>query len=430
MKIMKTKKKTPKERSEGYPLCAIDIGSSSIRAMVASTNSDGTFHIKGLETMPTKPNTVERGLIVHTTEMSSMIKRILMLLANRANLSDSIDRVFVSVGGRLLQFVTTNTKRCINRNYVTDKMLESMRTECTTKIENKYSTMAVLSADPRCYILDGEMQEERPNKNQRPNFLEVAYNVFVGRMENKEKLKGSFDRANVSIEQHWVRPDALLTALADKRDMEKGCAIIDFGAQTTMLSIYKGNEFLYTNVIALGGDDINQELEKLGINRQYVEEIKQEYGYAAKELIEKNITLAVRKPGPTKETVRVKLSDIADVIQKKLFEMLSQLMADLEDYEDEISVVYITGGGCKLNGLINYVQSMTEIEVEYGSHAAWLELDAPDEYYEPENTNLIGTLALGAEHRRNHPDKEPVSTPPWGKRISETMMSLFSDEEK
>lgn len=430
MKLMRTKKKAQSNRTRPCPLCAIDIGSSYIRAAVAVENPDGTLHIEGIETLEPRPNSVERGLIINSSEMSNSIKRILLLLANRVGLHEPIDRVFIAVGGKLLQFVTTTTKRYVN-NAVTDIILETMKGDCKTKIENKYTSMAVLSVDPRVYSLDGQVQVEKPSKTQRPRYLEVVYDVFVGRIENKEKVKGAFDRANVSIEQHWVRPDALLTALSDERDRTKGCAIIDFGASTTMMSIYKGDEFLYTSVKPFGGQDINDRIEALDINHHYVEEIKQEYGYASPEYVEKNATLSVRKESNPKELNKVKMNDIAQAIEQQLYETLTPLMADLQELENEVGIVYITGGGCKLKGLLEYVQSMTPIKVEYGTHALWLEMDAPEEYYEPENAMLIGTLALGADLRRNFPDKEPVSTPPWPwkTKIVETTMTLFTGEE-
>lgn len=421
-------KKQKKERREACPLCAVDIGSSGIRAMAATENPDGTLHILGAERI-SKYGVVERGIITQTTDAGNMLKRVLLLLGNRIGAKEPIDSVFVSLGGKLLQLKQVSVKRdLISRNYISDKLLQAMQDECRTKIEDRYNTMAVLDVEPLKYLLEGVEQQEPPTSDQKTKFIEIVYNVFVGRVESREKIKGSFDRANISIEKQWVRPDALLTALADEEDMRSGCAIIDFGAQTTTMSIYKGDRFIYTRVVPSGGYDINLNIQTQRVSFDMAEKLKTRFGYAAEDLVEKEQVLAFKVAAPDCTLVPAKLetSFLAQMIQMKLYEAVGPLMQDLEEYEDQIGHVYITGGSSKLNGMLEYLQTMTKLPVEYGTHAVWLEETAPEEYYDPENAVLIGTLALGAEHRREFPDKEPESTPPY-KRIEQTLLDIFTD---
>ena len=119
------------------------------------------------------------------------------------------------------------------------------------------------------------------------------------------------------------------------------------------------------------------------------------------------------------------------MIQMKLNEMLDPLMKDLYEYENEIGHVYLTGGGCRLMGLCEFVQAMTKLPVEYGSHAIWLEESADDEYFYPENSALIGTLGNAAEYRKNFPDEDPETVPPFEKvwkKLSEKTLEIFTDQ--
>jgi cell division ATPase FtsA len=38
------------------------------------------------------------------------------------------------------------------------------------------------------------------------------------------------------------------------------------GAQTTTLTVYKGNQYLYNKVVPLGGYDITRDIEQIGIS--------------------------------------------------------------------------------------------------------------------------------------------------------------------
>lgn len=413
-------------------LCAIDIGSSEIRAMAATSNPDGTLHILGMESMPMKAGAVERGLIMQTTDVNYMIRRILLLLGNRIGLRNPIESVFVPLGGKLLQVRQVSVKRdLISSNYILDKLLVAMHEECRQKIEDRYNTMAVLSAEPLKYLLDGVEQTYRPTATQKAKFVEVVYNVFVGKADSRDKVKGSFDRANVSIEKQWVRPDVLVSALTDDDDRRDGCAIIDFGAQTTTMSIYKGDRFLYTRVVPLGGHDINVNIQTQRVSFELAERLKTQFGYAAEDFVEDNRTLRVRSNAAEGGTVELSVRGLAQMIQMKLNEMLDPLMKDLYEYESEIGHVYITGGGCKLSGMCEFVQAMTKLPVEYGSHAIWLEESADDEYFFPENSALIGTLGEAAEYRKNFPDEEPDTVPPFKKvweKIGEKTLEIFTDQ--
>lgn len=427
--MVKKQKNKRKQDREASPLCAIDIGSSGIRAMACTENPDGTLHILG-EEMLTKYGAVERGIIVQKTEVATLIRRLLLLLGNRIGVKEPIDSVFLTVGGKLLQLTQVTVKRdLISKNYISDKLLQAMQDECRTKIEDRYSSMAVLSAEPVKYLLDGVEQTDVPSTTQKTKFIEIVYNVFVGKIETRDHTKGSFDRANISIEQQWVRPDALLTALADGRDMDEGCAIIDFGAQTTTMSVYKNDRFLYTRVVPFGSYDINLNIQAQRVSFDIAERLKTQFGYADENLVEDDRTLAVKSTEGN--MVKIKTSMLARTIQMKLFEAVNPLMQDLKQYEGQISTVYITGGACKLQGIQEYLQTMTSIPVEYGTHAAWLEMTADEDYYDPQNAALVGTLALAAEYRKDFPDADPVATPPFmkaWKAIENTTLSIFTDE--
>jgi len=429
--MAKKTKTTRRDRRQDSPLCAVDIGSSGIRAMAATENPDGTLHILGMESV-SKYGPVERGIIIQKTEVGMMLRRLMLLLSNRIGTREPVDSVFLTVGGKLLQQKEVSVKRdLISKNYIADKLLQAMQNESRDKIEDRYSTMAVLSTEPIKYLLDGIEQTEVPSKNQKARFIEVLYNVFVGKIESRDNTRGSFDRANISIEQQWVRPDALLAALADNSDMDKGCAIIDFGAQTTTMSVYKDDRFVYTRVIPVGGYDINANIQTQGVSFDIAEKLKQNFGYAAEEFVEQNRLLEVRSAVAEGQKVRIKTSTLAQLIQMKLFEAVNPLMQDLKQYESGIGKVYITGGACKLQGLQEYLQAMTTLPVEYGSHAAWLEETAPDDYYYPENTSLIGTLALAAEYRKDFPNEDPDHIPPYmkfWKKLEDSTLVLFTDD--
>jgi cell division protein FtsA len=182
----------------------------------------------------------------------------------------------VCVGGRTIKVVpVSSTRDQIRKRPVTPALLEEMEWECKEKIERKYPNLQVLDLVPYYYKLDGDEQDEAPKPWQETMLLEAHFMAFVGMREHEERVKGSFDRSTVQLEHAYARPDALLNALASDDDMKEGCAILDLGAQTTTLSVFKGTQYLDTQVVPLGGFDISEAITELGISMKYAEYLKE-----------------------------------------------------------------------------------------------------------------------------------------------------------
>ena len=99
----------------------------------------------------------------------------------------------------------------------------------------------------------------------------------------------------------------------------------------------------------------------------------------------------------------------------------------LQQYEDTISIVYVTGGASRLNYLVEYLRELIKIPVEYGSHADWLDDDTEDEFCAPEYSALVGSLLLARKYRKKH--QPPVEKKTMGEKITTRLLDLFTDQQ-
>jgi cell division protein FtsA len=391
-----------KDNLQSSILVAIDMGAHNFKAMAAQFTDNGLLRVLGVEESSQK-NCVDHGVVENTTDAGFMINHILKLLSNRIRIN-GIHNTFVCVGGRTIKVVpVSSTRDQIRKRPVTPALLEEMEWECKEKIERKYPNLQVLDLVPYYYKLDGDEQDEAPKPWQETMLLEAHFMAFVGMREHEERVKGSFDRSTVQLEHAYARPDALLNALASDDDMKEGCAILDLGAQTTTLSVFKGTQYLDTQVVPLGGFDISEAITELGISMKYAEYLKCKYGCALPDMIQTNQKYVVR--GVDGQKLSITTHQLATIINEKLLTILTPLFETLNKYASRLKVLYVTGGGVMLNGLIEYIQQHTTVTVEYGSHALWLEADTEDQYYIPQYSSLVGTLMLGAAYREKHPQK-------------------------
>ena len=318
----------------------------------------------------------------------------------------------------------------VRKQEVEQFVLDNMDKECRKNIELHNPHAAVLDLVPSYYVLDGVAQDMPPTSTQRASMIEVFYIAFVGKKELVQKIYESFIRIPKPIERMYARPDALLCALATDEDLVNGCAILDLGAQTSTLTIFKGNKYLYNKVVSQGGYDITRAIEQFGISFAHAERLKCTYGWASQEMVQVNNLFRIPSVNPETGNVMIRANELATLIEGRLNQMLDPIIADLNTYADKIGVLYITGGGAMLNGIDAYIQQKTSLPVMYGSHAPWLVADTPEDLYAPKYSSLIGALILGNQNRENHPIEAQDNDwtrhfNAWKKQIEQKTLDIF-----
>lgn len=423
-------RKVRKLLAEVLPLVAIELGSHSIRAMAAKQVAPNRLKILGYE-QSQKHACIEKGVVINASNAGYMISNVLRLLANRIQ-QPELPAAFVVLGGNSMQVVPVNSKRDLARKHaLSEDLLADMEHECKMKIEYRNPGVAVLDLVPSYFVLDGTVQEDIPTEEQRAREIEAHYIAFVGKQELEEKVVASFDRAAKSIEKTFTRPEALFSAFSfeDPEVLTDGCAILDMGAQTTTLSIYKGNQYLKNKVIPKGGYHITRLLEQQGISFDVAEQLKVQYGVASPDLVQKNLNMKMPGSEEIGGVWQTSAKEVAALIQQGLDEMLNPLMESLNEYEGQIGRLYLTGGASMLQGIEEYISSKTGIEVIYGSHAGLLDIgkdEALEEYCKPQYASLVGALILGSDYRDANPGK--LLPQPKIQNFSTRIVELFTEQ--
>ena len=421
------------QTTDSLPLVAIDLGSDSVRAMAAQWIAPDLFRILGVEERPQKLGNlcVEQGIITQSSNAGYVIAEVLKLLANRIGV-DELPTAFISVGGQSMQIVAVHSRRDqARRKEISQELLDEMERECKDKIESRNPEVAVLGLVPSFFKLDGVEQDELPSAEQRAALVEAHYIAFYGRKAIDTQLQKSFSQAGRSIEHAFVRPECLLSAFATcdgNHVLMNGCAVLDLGAQTTSLTAYKGGQYLLNKVVPKGGYHITRMLEQQGMSFATAEVLKKKFGCASPRLVEKNVRLWVPASPEIGGDIVISTQELAEAIELKLQEILAPVMEELQKVEGRIQTLYITGGGSMMAGILEYIQSLTAVKVQYGAHNLLLHRDTEEKYLSPQYTSLVGTVLLGQDYRDNHKN-QPVRKPGFFDRVKESTLDMFIDQQ-
>ena len=412
-------------------MVAIDLGSDSVRAMAARRIAPDLFQILGVEERPQKMGNVcvEQGIITQSSNTGYAIAEVLKLLANRIHI-DELPTAFVSLGGQSMQIVPVHSTRDqARKKEINQQLLDEMEEECKRKIEQRNPDVAVLGLVPSYFKLDGVEQDEIPNPDQRAAMVEAHYIAFYGRKAIDTQLQKAFSQAGRSIEHAFVRPEALLSTFATcdgNHVLMNGCAVLDMGAQTTSLTVYKAGQYLLNKVVPKGGYNITRMLEQQGISFATAEVLKKRFGVASPAYVEKNVRLRVPALPEVGGELVITAEELAEVIELKLREILAPLIDELKTVEDRITTLYITGGASMMQGMAEYLQQQTRVRVQYGAHNLLLHSNTEERYLSPAYTSLVGTILLGQDYRDSHKN-QLVRQPGFFDRIKEGTLDIFID---
>lgn len=190
-----------------------------------------------------------------------------------------------------------------------------------------------------------------------------------------------------------LTPFALLRALGTLDELglysEDAEALVDIGASVTNIVIHQGGVPRFVRILLMGGGDITDAVaERLGVDSEQAEAVKQNLGI------------------PVQPGVAIDAAPAARIIESRGAAFVEGVVGSLDYYRSQndaarISRIVLSGGGGRLTGLAERLGSATRLPVVQGSAISRLRVGkvglSPEQmsYLEPLASTPVG-LAMGA----------------------------------
>jgi len=336
-------------------IVAIELGSSKITGIAGRKNSDGSIHV--LACAKEKSSSfIRKGVIYNLDKTAQSLTSIINQLEGALN--NSIGKVYVGVSGQSLRTVKNTVIR-----HLPDEAIISQ--ELVDEIIDENIQIPLVDMD----ILDVAPQEYKIGNNLQVDPVGVAGNHIEGRFLNviarstiKKNLIKCFDQAKIEIADYFIAPIATADVVLMDSEKRLGCALVDFGAETTTISVYKNNILRYLTVLPLGGNSITRDICTLQFEEEEAEEFKINYGNAIDEPEENEENEVYQLNDETRTIERRQLNEIIEARVEEIIENVwNQIL--LSGYDDKLSAgIIITGGASNLKNLDEVIKKRTKIE--------------------------------------------------------------------
>lgn len=352
-------------------IVAIEIGSSKVRGAIGSCNDQGVLTVHAVEEEPML-DWVRYGAVSNVEEVANLVGRIVRKIENRIS-PRKVQRVYVGVGGRSFG----STSRTVEQQFADDVEITSdVLTRLMNDAKKSYaSDRCLLAVVPREYMVDKTVVSQPKGTVGRS--IRMTANQITCRPQIKRNVDRLFvDKLKLSIADYKVRQLALADVILTTNEKRLGCMLVDFGAETTAVSIYKNGELLYMATLPLGSRNITRDIMRGGYLEEKAEELKRNGGNVIPQMMS-NLNDIIEGTDYTEMNKHVshRSGEIIANIRKQLD--FAGVKAD-----DLAGGIVITGGGSRLTGFNETLSKRLGMRLRVGS-VNLTEIRIPDSRVSP-----------------------------------------------
>lgn len=340
-------------------IAAIEIGSSKVSCAVATIDENKALSVIALEEEKLI-DSVRYGCVKNIDDVCSSVRNVIARIENRAGISPRrLEGVYVGIGGRSVSLKSKEISEDFNEDIeITEQILSRLEASVDrTIIPDKYELLAL---DPREHFVDNTV-------SQKPlgtigNHIKITFNLVIGKSLIKNNISRVFDeRLHLPVFDYILRPTAQADVVLTDDEKRLGCVIIDFGAETTTVSIYKNGALQYLSTLPLGSRNITRDLTALNITEARAEELKLKYGSVSiSDLKQYNDPI----DGINSKDIHEYISARADEIIANITEQLNYAKLDPADLPSGIIII---GKGAKLRGFNTALSTQSGMQVRIGA---------------------------------------------------------------
>ena len=334
---------------------AVELGSSKISG-IAGKKKDGTMQILAYAEEKTA-GCVKRGGVYNIEKTYQSINTIISKL--EAVLKTKITRAYVGLGGQSVRSYKCMIRRnLLTQSYITNEAIDAIRQE---SYEIPFNDYEVLENYPQEYVVDSSVIADPVGvmaTNIEGEFLDV-----IAKNNLRANIDTVFANAGVDIVEGLISPLQLANNVLTDAEKRSGCALVDLGADTTTLVVYKNNIVRYLVTIALGCNNINKDLSTRPIDDAETEDVKLKYGDACQEF--ESSEESEPQYYTTSDGRQIDVATIRNVIEARMGEIIANVSNQIvnSDYSGKLLAgLVITGGGSSMKNIVKAFTKSTKID--------------------------------------------------------------------
>jgi cell division protein FtsA len=376
------------------PLVGVDVGSSKIVVLIGYQTGEETFDIVGKGEVSC--DSMRKGVIVEVEEAISALSEALEEAERMSG--QPVDNAVLSIGGGHISATNSKGVIAVSRpdGEITEEDLD--RVIEAARAISQPTNREILHVVPCAYTVDGQEGIKSPI-GMTGIRLEVKTHVIASSSPAVKNLTKSASQAGLNVQ------DIVFSGLADsypllsQKDKEIGVGLADIGGETTDLIVFEEGDIIHSAVIPIGSAHITHDIAiGLKTSVDIAEKIKIKYGSTESKKTVENEMIDL-KEFDSQEDQTANKKYLAEIIEARSSELLNLIREELKKVDRDGMLpagLILTGGGSKLNGLVNLAKEVVRLPIKIGQPQIEL-TGLVDQINDPRYNTAVGLLMWSAE---------------------------------
>ncbi|CAI8005669.1 Cell division protein FtsA [Geodia barretti] len=393
---------------------AIDIGTSKVTVLISRVGSEGDLKVFGTGVVPSEG--IQKGRVEHIEDARASV-RAAMSEAQRYIGETGLSGVYVSVSGSHIR--STNRREVLDNEAaaedISPRMLDDMLRGSFPKVDEGQQILHVI---PMGYTVDGLSGVRNP-LGLAGKKIEVDSHVVMGDSVVLQNSIKAVETKDVFVKSLVLQGIASAEATLTGDEREMGVVMLDIGAGTTDLVVYRQGSPWFSDVLPVGAQSLTRDLAAaLGSSMHVAEDLKINQGSVYPDHVPDNDTVEIpdmkdhwQRPIPRRALAEPLNARMTEILKMALTRMRQ---AGMQDWP--IGGMVLTGGGAQMLGLPELVEEIVGGPVRVGYPYGISGL--PAELRKPTFSAAVGLLVWGIKHQdsvheMNHSVPKETKTRRW-----------------
>ena len=327
----------------GDIIVGIDIGTSKVATVVGEVNNFNQIEVIGIS--ESKCKGIKKAQIINEDEIVNAIRKNIEEIEETSNIK--INSAYTTIPGKYVTIVQNSVTKETKDKYSGITLKDVTTSIIQVKDIEIPDDKVLIDIVPSQFILENGTILEDPIGKLSSSFRLDAQIILADR-EYIKRLTSIFKKLGIEID--GIVPITLVERLLvlDTHELSDAVMLLDIGAGNTDIGVFDGPNFIYTNTIPVGGDNITNDIAfVLQISFEEAEKLKKQYALALKSYISNDNEIMLNSTREDKQYKIIKSSELIEIIEARIEEIFSLVKKDISStgLKANINNVILTGQG-------------------------------------------------------------------------------------
>ena len=380
-------------------VAGLDVGTSTVRAVVCNLYSSGKMEIIGVGQSPSLG--IRKGMV---SNIEKTVESISSAVREAEEMGGcAIEKVFVGITGAHIRSCNSSGVVAVRADEVEaediDRVIESAQSVATSADEK------ILHVLPQSFTID-DIDGIQDPIGMCGGRLEAKVHVITVNTSTMQNLLKCVNQCDLEVESVALNQISTGTSVLSDDEKELGVCLLDIGKGTTDIAVFHEGAICHSAVIPIAGAQITRDIAvTMRTATATAEKLKRRYASAHVPSVdpEDAVEVAETRDRPARTINHI---DLANVVEPRVDELFRYIKADLER-SGNLALIgsgfVLAGGGARMNGILKLAEQVFESPARVGVPNYGSALS--EVVHHPSFATVVGLCQIGLQERSFEPEE-------------------------